>query len=150
MANTGSFTMLGSVSKTTFLTTEEYKITIELTCLVALKKGQPVKLDPTTGKADLWVTADGITKLIGYSYGDFAIGELTTIWSRGYAMIWAISPGAQNAGPATNSSYDSSTDIGGTTGYSVYTLSSTVAAINGWVLDVATGANQLIRVLLMD
>lgn len=140
---------LGSVSKTTFLATEEYKITVEMTALVALKKGQPVKIDPTTGKADLWVTADGITKLVGYAYGDVAIGELTTIWSRGYAMIFGVTPGAQSAGPATNSAYNTSTDLGGTTGYNEYTLSSTVAAINGWILDVATGV-QLVRVLLMD
>lgn len=148
MPNT--FTSFGGVSKTAILATEEYKITLELTALVALKKGRPVKLDPTTGKADLWVTADGISKLIGYAYGDCAIGELITIWTRGFMMIYAISPGAQSCGPATNSSYDSSTSIGGAVGYDVYTLSSTVTAINGWILDVATGANQLVRVLLID
>lgn len=144
------FTVLGGTSKTTILATEEEKISVELTALVAIKKGQPVKLDPTTGKGDLWVSADGRNKLIGYSIKDVAIGGLFTIWSRGYAMIYALAPGAQSAGPATNSGYDSATSILGAVGYNIYTLSSTDTAINGWVLDVATSATQLIRVLLMD
>lgn len=149
-AGSGTFTSLGGKSKTTFLATEEEKISIEFVAKVALKKGQPVKLDAATGQVDLWATADGRNKLIGYVISDVAATGVVTVWTRGFALIYALAPGAQNAGPATCSGYDSSTSIGGATGYSIYTLSSTDTAINAWVLDVAAGATELIRVLLMD
>lgn len=146
----GSLTTLGGASKTTFLASEEYKITVELEANEAIKKGQPIKLT-ADGKAAVWAKADGKDLLIGYAYGDCAVGELTTIWSRGFAMIYAVSKAAQNAGPATYDSYNAATDVGGTKGYNVYSLSVIgTDEVNGWSLDVATAANQLIRVLLMD
>ena len=146
----GSLTVLGKKSKTTFLASEEYKITVELVASAAIKKGQPIKLD-ANGKAAIWAKADTIDLLIGYAYGDCASGELTTIWSRGYVIIYAISKGAQNAGVVCYDSYDASTDIGGSTGYNVY-AAATVGTdpVVGWSLDKTTAANQLIRVLLMD
>ena len=141
-------TLLGSKSKTTFLAPEEDKVTVELTANEAIKKGQPIKLT-ADGKAAVWAKADTEAALIGYAFGDAAAGELTTIWSRGYAVIFGISKAAQNAGPAVYDSYDSATDISGASGYSVYDTAAP-AAVNGWVLDQSTGANELIRILLKD
>lgn len=145
----GSLTTFGNPSKTTFLATEEYKITVEATAKAVIRQGQPLKIDPTTGGVVIWLKTDPLSSLVGYAYGNAAIGELVTFWSRGYAMIYAISKAAQNAGPVSYDSYDDTTAVGGTMGYNVYAAAG-VDAINGWALDKATAANQLIRVLLMD
>lgn len=145
----GALTTLGAKSKTVFLFTEAHKLTLELEAEVAIKKGQPIKLH-ADGTADIWVPTDGRYKLIGYAYGDAAIGELTTIWSRGYAIIYAISDADQDAGPVKYKSYDDSTDIGGTTGYSKYEAAATDSVCNGWSLNNTAAANELIQVVLMD
>jgi hypothetical protein len=143
-------TTLGQKSKTVFLATEADKITFEATNgATALKKGMPVKLD-TNGTLLPWVSSDGRKALVGYAYGDCAAGELMTVWSRGYAIIYGISDDAQNAGPVTYNGYDDSTDVGGTTGYSNYKNESDYSKINGWALDNADDSGELIRVLLMD
>lgn len=141
------FTTLGDKTKTTFLTTEAHKTTVEFEAGVAVKKGQPVML-MANGKVQPW---DGVSfaALIGYAYGDAAIGINTTVWTRGYAMIFAISSAAMAAGPATYDSFNAATNIGGLTGYSVYKPVG-VGIANGWVLDQTTAANQLVRVLLAD
>jgi hypothetical protein len=146
----GSLTTLGGASKTVFLTTEAHKTTIEATASAAIKKGQPIKLT-ATGQAAIWAVADGIDALIGYAYADCASGELTTIWSRGYAIIYGISNASQNAGPVKYTSYDTADAVGGLTGYSKYSAATVgTDAVNGWALDNATAANQLIRILLQD
>lgn len=142
-------TVLGNVSKTVFLATEEDKITVELTANEAIKKGQPIKLT-IDGKAAIWAAADGLIALIGYAYGDCAIGALTTIWSRGYAMIYALSGALQDAGPVVYSGYNTTTLISGNAGYSNYSANAVATASNGWALDNAGAAGVLIRVLLRD
>lgn len=142
------FTTLGGKTKTTFLTTEAHKTTVEFEAGVAVKKGQPVML-MANGKVQPW---DGVSThtIIGYSYSDAAVGVNTTVWSRGYAMIFGISLAAMPAGPATYDSYNAATDIGGLTGFNVYKAATAAATANAWVLDQTTGANQMVRILLMD
>lgn len=143
-----AFTTLGGKTKTTFLTTEAHKTTVEFEAGVAVKKGQPVML-MANGKVQPWDGASRHT-LIGYAYGDAAIGINTTVWTRGYAMIFGISLAAMVAGPATYDSFNAATEIGGVTGYNVYKVAVGDATANAWVLDQTTAANQLVRVLLMD
>lgn len=144
----GTLTSLGSNSKTTFLATEEDKITIEFTTAAVVKKGQPVKLTPA-GLVTPWATTDGVASLIGYVYADAASGDLVTVWSKGFIILYGLSNAIQNAGPVAYTSYDSTTDIG-SIGYSKYAAATDPLTINGWSLDAATAAGQLIRVLLMN
>ena len=143
------FTQLGGKSKTVFLHSEEDKTSQEFITSAIVKNGQPLKLD-NAGTVSPWAATDLIHKLVGYAISDAASGEMVTAWTRGYAIIYAISSAATNAGPVAYQAYDSSTDIGGTTGYSTYTNSATAAQNNGWALDQSAGANELIRILLMD
>jgi hypothetical protein len=145
----GSLTSLGKTSKTVFLATEEEKITHELVASAAIKAGQPIKLT-ATGTAAVWVNTDGVKALVGYAVTDAASGEYVTIWTRGFAIIYALSNAAQNAGPVEYTSYDTTTEIGDNTGYSKYAASSDATKINGWALDDAADAGELIRVLMMD
>lgn len=145
--------ILGNVSKSTFLTTEADKTTVEFTVgTTAVKKGMPVKL-AADGTIVPWAASDLVHLLIGYAYADAAIGGLCTVWTRGYAMIYAITTGALAAGPVEYAGYDSTTVIGGSagaTGYNTYVVASAANRANGWNLDQAAGANALIRVLLAD
>lgn len=145
----GSLTTLGGKTKTTFLHSENHKTTFEATAAAALKKGQPVKLD-ADGKVSAWAKTDLLYKCVGYCYGDVASGEVVTIWSRGYAIIYGLSTAALDAGPVAFEAYNSATDIDGATGYSEYANSATAAENNGWALDQADADNELVRVLLMD
>lgn len=151
----GTLTSLGGKSKTTYLESEAGKLTVELTVgATAVKKGQPVKLNATEGIIP-WVNTDGRFLLLGYAQKDAAVGEVVTVFLRGFACIWALSTGVQASGPVKYASYDSSTDItgpggSGGIGYSVYDVAATDAVCNGWSLDTSTAANELIRVILMD
>jgi hypothetical protein len=143
-------TVLGSTTKNTFLATEADKIYIEATCgATALKKGQPVKLS-NTGTLNPWAKADLIHTLVGYAYADCAIGELVTIVTRGYAIIYGISTAALNCGPVAYQAYNAVDTVGGCIGYSEYANSATAAENNGWALDDAAGDAELVRILLMD
>lgn len=144
------FTTLGSKTKTTFLHTEAHKTTQEFTVgATAVKSGMPIKLD-TDGKISPWVKTDGLHLLVGYCYNDAAVGALVTVWTRGYMIIFALSNAAINAGIASYESFDAASEVEGTVGYSKYSQGTTAANTNGWALDSATGANELIRVLLLD
>lgn len=145
----GGFTTAGSNTKTSFLHTEAHKTTQEFTASVAIKRGQLVKLDDL-GTVSIWAAADGRFKCIGVAYNDAAIGEFITIWTRGYAIIWALSNAAVVCGPVTVSSYDAVTVVGGVSGYPKYAVAAADADTVGWALDDASGANELIRVLLTD
>ena len=142
-------TSLGNTTKTVFLSTENHKQTIEATAAVAIKKGQPVKLD-ANGKVSLWTKANLRHTLIGYAYHDCAADELVTIWTRGYAVVYGISTAALSAGPVAYQGYDNATSLGGAVGYSQYANSATAEENNAWALDSAAGANGLVRILLMD
>lgn len=146
----GTLTTLGNATKTIFLSTEPDKITCELTTGVQVYKGNPIKLDPTTGDALLWAKADGIGKLFGYAYGDAPIGTLVTVFTRAFAVVYGISTAAINAGPVSAQGYDNSTAIEGCTGYDTYANSSTTTEINGWTTTPAAAADDLIMIYLMD
>lgn len=139
--------ILGSPSKTTILAIENDKLALEFEASADVKKGQPVTLD-TNGKVKPWATADTRTKCLGVAHKNAATGELVTIVTRGFVLINAYAAGALNAVPVTYASYDSTTDVGGTTGYSVYAASATDADLIGWNLTKVTGAG-LIQVLLL-
>lgn len=139
---------LGTPSKTTILTSEAHKTTQEFTVgATAVKKGQPVMLD-ATGKVIPWDAADR-QSLIGYSYADAAIGDNTTVWTRGYMIVFALSSAALIPGPVTYVDYNTAAVSNGNTGFSRYKQAVDEPHTNGWALDVATAANKLIRVLLM-
>lgn len=141
--------ILGSNSKTTFLASEPEKISVEFTTALAIKKGQPIKLT-AAGLATPWAPADLLHTLVGYAYSDCAVGELLTVWTRGYCIIYALSNAALSAGPVAYTSYDASTVVGGVSGYSKYATNATPAQNNAWSLNQATAADELIMVLLMD
>lgn len=143
------FTMLGDNSRTTFLALEPEKISVEFEAAAAVKRGQPVKLD-TTGKVTPWAKADTEAQLLGIAYTDASTGQLVTVWTRGYVLMYGISNATQNAGLCTFESYDSATDVNGTKGYSKFSVSPTAGQEMGWALDAATAANQLIRVLVKN
>jgi predicted RecA/RadA family phage recombinase len=140
---------LGSNTKNTFLAVENGKIALEFEAAADVKKGQPVKLT-AAGKVTPWASADTKTFLLGVAHKDAATGELVTVVTRGYALINALSAAAINPGPVTYSSYDSSTSVNGTTGYSKYNATATDAERMAFNLTVAAGADALIQVLIMD
>lgn len=141
--------VLGGTSKTTFLATEGEKIAVEFEAEGALKHGQPVKLT-ADGKVTAWAKADLLHTLVGYVYTPDAVdGDLVTVISRGFAIINGISTGALSTGPVAYQGYDTATDVDGTTGYSQYANSVTAAENNAWALDVAAGAGEVVRILVM-
>jgi hypothetical protein len=151
----GYLSSLGKVTKNTILKSESHKLHEEFTVAAGqtIYQGQPVKLN-AAGEVLVYATADGDALLLGYAMCQTPAiaGELVTIAVRGYLTIMAISGGAVNCGPVQYSSYDTSTDIGGTTGYNVVATAAVTSGVAanqiGWALDLADGANDLIRVLL--
>lgn len=151
MTGSGTLTSLGGVSKTTFLATEEDKIAIEFTTAAAVKMGQPVKLT-NAGLVTPWAKTDLQHLCLGFCAMDAASGGLVTVYLRAFAVIYAISAGAANCGPATYNGYDSTdadTSVGAI-GYSQYGAATDVTDAIGWILDQAAGANALMRVALKD
>lgn len=151
----GYLSTLGSKTKNIVLNSEEDKLSLEFAVAAAntVKIGQPVKLN-AAGEVLPWAKADGVHTLIGFAISDAAAAELVTIRTKGFMVVFAISLGALNCVPVTYNSFDSATDIGGTTGYMVVeglgTGGSDTTQHMGWCLDVAAGANGLVRVLLRN
>lgn len=153
----GTLTSLGNASKTTYLMVEPKKIALEFTTGGALKKGQPVKLS-TTGTIVAWAQADLQHLLIGYCMADAASGDLTTIYTRGFGVIYALcNAGTQNAGIGTYKGYDTTHNTGNNTdqpatvlGYSLWGAATDVTDTVGWMLDAGVAQYDLIRVLLKN
>ena len=151
----GYISSLGKNTKTIIYASEGDKLSVEFTVAASntVKIGQPVKLN-AAGEVLPWATADGDALIIGFAMTDQAAGELVTVWTRGYMLIFAITAGAVNAGPVTYSTYDTSTDINGTTGYPVVATSTPSSGVApgmiGWALDLADGANDMLRILLKN
>lgn len=141
-----NITALGNQTRTLILQEEAHKLTVEFECAVAVKKGMPVKLT-TDGQITPWAKTDLQHLCIGYAYGDAAIGELCTIWTRGYMLINALSQAALSCGPAT---YESTVASGTNTGYTKWDDGADATNIGGWILDDADGADQPIRVLIKN
>jgi len=146
-----AFTTLGLNTKTTFLHTENHKTTVEFTASAVIQPGQLVKLD-AAGTISPWAATDLQHTCIGFAYnGAKAVGDLCTVWTRGYAIILGLSNAAQAAGPTTFASYDTTNATpDGNKGYNKYKVATDVTDCIGWMLDQATAANQLVRVLIKD
>lgn len=153
MTGTGTFTSLGNPSKTTILQYEEEKLAVEFTASGAIRKGVPVKLVAATGKVIEWAKTDLQHLCIGIALSTQADGDLITIVTRGYAMVWGIAAaGTTNAGPATYNGYDTTnadTDKG-LLGYSKYGAATDSTDAIAWILDPASGVGQLMRVVIKD
>lgn len=147
--STTGFSTLGNETKTTFLAIESHKMSQEFDASAVVRRGQPVKL-AADGSVVPWTGADPLTSLLGYCYTDAAIGELVTVFVRGFMLIYAITDAALNAGPASYKTYDGTTSIGGKIGYSQYTAVGAGQNANAWNLDTAGAANTLVRILQMD
>lgn len=152
MTGSGTFTSLGNPSKTTILQYEEEKLSVEFTASGAIRKGVPVKLT-NAGKVVEWAKTDLQHLCLGIALSTQADGELITIATRGYAMVWGISAGAANCGPATYNGYDSSninTNDSYNTGFSIYGVATDVTDAIAWIIDSAAAAYALMRVVIKD
>lgn len=108
-----------------------------------IKKGQPVKLT-TDGKVVPLASGDDAYLCIGVALQDRAGGELVTVVTRGYLILFATSAAAHNAGPAVFTGYDTSNnrpevDDGGS-----------ATTTMGWLIDDAAGAGEKVRILVKD
>lgn len=141
---------LGAQSKTTFLNTCDDDLNLEFTAAADVKAGQAVKLD-ADGKIRPWVKTDALNKNIGVCVTSAATGDTVTVYTRGFAVIWALSLGSTlDAGPVVQGTYDSSTDAGGgRIGYNAYEAPGANAA-NAWNLTPAAAAGTLINVLIAN
>lgn len=151
MTGTGTLTSLGNPTKSTVLAEEEFKIRVEFLTAADVKKGQLVKLT-NAGLVTPWAKTDLQHTCIGYCDGDISSGGLVTVVTRGYALIYALSAAAANAGMATYNSYDTADadTTFGAKGYNVWGVATDVTDCVGWILDQASAANQLMRVLVKD
>lgn len=146
-----ALTKFGEKTKTVFLNeAESHKLHLAFTVAdeQSVQRGQPCKLDEDGNI--LPIANDGTEDklIIGYSIHNAEEGDEATLAMVGYAVIFAMSGAALNPGPARYSG------VNGTDG--TYTNYVTVAAgaddlypgMNGWAIDAAAGANELIRVIL--
>lgn len=147
----GAFSTLGSASKTTFIHSESHKTSHEFTVgATAVKMGMPVKL-AADGSVIPWVKTDGEFTLVGVAMTTQGIGELVTVWTRGYMIIWAMAANDVVPAPVSYDGYDSThADGAGSLGY-VLVDDAAVTAANqfGWALDVALQF-QMTRVLVKN
>lgn len=152
MTGTGTLTSFGTSTKSVVLAEEEDKIRIEFTTAAIVKKGQPVKLT-ATGTITPWAKTDLQHLCVGYCDADAASGALVTVVCRGYAIIFGISAAAVVCGPGTYNGYDSTnadTNQYSAIGYSIYGAATDVTDAIAWVIDPASAANQLMRVLIKN
>lgn len=152
MTGTGTLTSLGNPSKSTILDYEEDKISIEFTASGAINKGQPVKLT-NAGKVILWAKTDLQHLCLGIALSTQADGELISVVTRGYAIVYGISAGAANAGPATYNGYDTTnanTYDGVSKGFSIYGVATDATDAIAWIVDPAAAQYSLMRVLIKD
>lgn len=135
---------LGDSVQSRILKTESHKLHHEFTVKAAnsVRQGMLVKLH-TDGTVEPVDAADTNNLAIGYCLQDAAAGEYVTVVCRGYAIIFAESQGALNAGPVEYDDFGSGS----------YDLPEFIAATDttdyvGWAIDSASGANEIIRVLV--
>lgn len=143
MANLTAF---GGPTKSIFLNeAESHKLHLAFTVAngQTVKKGQPVKLNADGLILPCATDGSEAKAMIGYSIQNAAAGEECTIAVKGYAVIYAMSAASQNAGMV---SYNG---VNGTDGNYTNYATSVAANMNGWSMDKATAANQLIRVILI-
>jgi len=139
-------TAMGGQTKTIFLNeAESHKLHLAFTVAAGqtVKRGQPVILN-ADGDILPPGTLDGTLnpQIIGYSVHNAAAGEEATIAMRGYCVVFAVAAAAQNAGLVSYNGLGTDTD------YTKYAAEATAAESNGWSLDKATAAQEMIRVVL--
>lgn len=158
---------LGSETKTIIVAgVEAHKLHQEFTAAGTIKKGQPVKIDPTTGSVVAMASGNNENLCIGISIHNATSGQKVTVAVRGYVVtLGEATASSQNAGPVKCGTYDSTNSLQRFTaapaaivGYvaAASAGSPTVAltlpdpAMIGWQLMPSTDADEEIRVLIKD
>jgi len=139
---------IGDTTKTLFLNgPEAHKLHLEFEVAAGatIAKGQLVTLD-ATGKVTPAVAGDLEYNILGVSMHDGVgdDGDLVTIATRGYSVIYAEAGAALDAGAVEG-------DNGPGTEYpQVVIPAADYASVVGWSLDVAVDIGDVVRVLLKD
>jgi len=148
----------GIESKSTFLNgPESHKLHLEFEATANINVGQPCKMHADGGKVSPCVADDPEQLMVGVSIhpGKSAYGDKVVLATRGFTVIMAQSAAAVTPGPVQYKGFD------GTTKYNIVGTLAAVATPAeaaalpsslhfGWALDKATGAGQIIRVLVKD
>lgn len=157
---------IGDTTKTLFLVgPEAHKLHLEfeVNTGATIEKGQLVIL-ATNGKIAPAGTAAAEHTVIGVALHSGTAGELVTVATRGYSVIFAEAKSALNAGPVetytgAGTNYPQRVNAAASTTYYVAATSggavTTAFTPNpvdmiGWSLDVAGDAGDVVRVLLKD
>lgn len=130
-------------ARTIFLKHESHKLHQEFEASDAIEYGQPVKLH-TDGTVRAYTAADnGTESIIGYSLHKAVTGQMVTISARGYLVLYCVSKAAGTTGMAR---YDSV--FTGTSGEKYNKIqTANLATHEGWVLDTASAADEVVRFL---
>ena len=147
-----NLTQFGDKTKTVFLNeAESHKLHLAFTAAAQIKKGQPVKLDADGNIEPVIAPLTNSSKdeIIGYSIMDGNEDDEVTVAMRAYAVVFAMSGESLTPGPAAYTGVSSTDSF-----YTEYVAAEEVAEVggfvmNGFALDEATGANELIRVALL-
>jgi len=146
----------GNQSKSTFLNgPESHKLHLEFEASAGINVGQPCKMHADGGKVVPCVADDNEILMVGVSIhpGFSAYGDKIVLATRGFTVVMCQSADAVTPGPVQYKGFDTTTK---------YNLVGTLAAVTtpaenaalplskhfGWVLDKATAAGQIIRVLV--
>lgn len=128
---------LGDVTRVVFFEEPEPgKIHVEFEALAAVRKGQQVKIDPTSEKVTPIVADEPAVNVIGVAVMSAAIGERVTIATRGYCVVIAQAGAAINAGPVKAGAYDAGNDR------PTFAADATQALVLGWNLDFLGAAGE--------
>ena len=107
-----------------------------------VRPGMPVEINPATGKI-IPLANDGNLEYIGVSLHTSKGGELVTVALRGYAVIFAQASEVLSPGPVNWDSYDETKQENKYNQTSVTTIT-----FQGWALDAAAAAGDIIRVVV--
>lgn len=134
-------TTLGTPATTLFdYDVEAHKLNLEFVANTAIKAGQAIVLNANE-KVDPAAAAADRETIIGYAIMDAAIGANVTVAMRPFAVIYAESGAALNAGPVQLGTY--------TAGKNRFITTTAVTKTIGFSLDTAVGAGETIRVALI-
>ena len=109
-----------------------------------VRPGMPVEINPATGKI-IPLANDGNLEYIGVSLHTSKGGELVTVAMRGYAVIFAEASEALSPGPVNWNNYNEPTERNRYNQTSVTTIT-----FQGWALDSAAAAGDVIRVVVRN
>ena len=149
-------TKFGQKTKSVFLNNPEaHKLNLAFEvatgaegAVLTVKRGQPVKLNNDGLIVPAATDGTDSKRIIGYCVMNGKSGDEVTVAVKGYATIFAMSSAAVTAGPVQYTGINSTDDT-----YTNYanaaSASNAFPTMNGWSLDPADGANELIRVVLI-